>query len=76
VVAHIQGKDLTTGLYYDLLVATAITAVGTTVLKIGPGITPLAGGAAADFLPETWRVRLVHGDTDSITYSVTAQLGK
>ncbi len=29
---------------------------------------------ANDILPSTWRVNLVHADTDSITYSVAAQL--
>ena len=74
VVATIQGKDELSGEYYDLLVGTAITATGTTVLKVAPGIGTVSGGAAADVLPSTWRVNLVHADTDSITYSVAAQL--
>lgn len=74
VVATIQGKDEVSGVYYDLLVATAITATGTTVLKVYPGIAAAAGGAASDVLPSTWRVKLTHADSDSITYSVAAQL--
>lgn len=74
VVPHIQGKDPLSGKYYDLLVGAAITATGTTVLKVYPGITVAANLSASDFLPKTWRVRLVHADADSITYSVGAQV--
>jgi hypothetical protein len=74
VVPTIQGKDELSGVYYDLLVGTAITATGTTVLKVAPGIGTVSGGAAADVLPSTWRVSFTHGDSDSITYSAAAQL--
>lgn len=76
VVTKIQGKDLTTGVYYDLLVAPAISTTGTYVFKIGPGIGQSANASAADFLPENWRVRMEHGNANSATYTVTAQLGK
>jgi hypothetical protein len=74
VVPTIKGKDPVSGSYYSLLVGTAITATGMTVLKVAPGITPVANGAAADYLPATWTVTMVHGDSDSITYSVGAVL--
>jgi len=74
VVATLQGKDPVSGNYYNLLVGVAIVATGTTVLKIYPGITALANASANDVLPRTWRVNLVHADTDSITYSVGAVL--
>lgn len=70
----IQGKDPLSGKYYDLLVGNAITATGTTVLKIYPGIVALANAAANDILPRDWRVKLVHVDGDTITYSVGVQL--
>jgi hypothetical protein len=73
VVPTIQGKS-PVGTYYDVLVGAAITATGTTVLKIGPGIAAVANAAAADILPDTWRVVLTHADADSITYSVAAVL--
>lgn len=70
----IQGYDELSGKYYSLLVGTAITATGTTVLKVYPGIATLAGGAASDVLPNSWRVSIAVGDSDSATYSVAAHL--
>lgn len=81
VTPKIQGKG-PLGTYYDVLVGTTITDVtvgtppATVVLKIGPGITPVANLAAADYLPDTWRLVMTHGDTDSITYSVGAVLAE
>lgn len=72
VVPTIQGKDNASGKFYDLLVGVAITATGTTVLKLYPGITASANISASDLLPNFWRVRMVHANADSITYSVGA----
>jgi len=72
IVPKIQGYDPTSGKYYDLLVGVAITAVGTTVLKVYPGIAASANVAASDMVPPVWRVRMEHADADSITYSVGA----
>jgi hypothetical protein len=82
VTPKIQGKDPVSGSYYDILVGSTITdvTVGTPpaiiVLKVGPGLTPVANGAAADYLPDTWRVVMTHGDADSITYSIGAVLAE
>jgi hypothetical protein len=72
VEPHIQGKDPISGTYYDILVGNDITATGITILKVYPGIGQIANGAASDILPRTWRVRMEHDDSDSITYSVAA----
>lgn len=74
ITPTIEGKDPASGSYYSILVGSAITATGMTVLKVGPGITPVANGAAADFLPAVWRVSLAVADADSATYSVAANL--
>lgn len=78
----IQGKDPVSGNYYDLLNVTQITqaAIGaafpdTTVAKIYPGIATIAGGAASDILPETWRLKFVVG-TANATFSVGVNLSK
>lgn len=72
VVPKIQGYAPLSGQWYDLLVGASIVDVGTTVLKIHPGIVAVANVAARDVLPPIWRVRMEHADTDSITYSVEA----
>lgn len=77
IVPKIQGKDPVSGKYYDVLVGTAITDVtgtGTYVFKVGPGLEPSPGAAAGDYLPDIWRLRIEHADTDSITYSAAAVL--
>lgn len=74
VTFAIQGKDSISGKYYAILTSAAITSTGTTVLKIVPGITDSANAAVSDQLPHTWRVVPTHGDADSITYSVAANL--
>lgn len=71
---HIQGKDPVSGNYYDVLVSTGISALGTTILKVYPGIAGLSNGAASDLLPAVWRVQLIGTSTPSMTISVDAYL--
>lgn len=70
----LQAKNVTTGSYYDLLVGTAITANGQTVLKLYPGIGSSANAAASDILPKTWRVQLNGASTPNMTIAVDAML--
>lgn len=74
VVFTVQGKDPVGGKYYTILASAAITGIGTTVLRVFPDATASANVAANDYLPLTWRVIATHADTDSITYSVGANL--
>lgn len=74
ITPTIQGFDEASQTYYDLLVGAQITTTGTTVLKIYPGITAVANGAASDFLPAKWRVSMAVADTNSFTYAITANL--
>lgn len=70
VTPKVQGKDAL-GNYYDVLVGTAISTTGTTVLKLGLGGGVIASGAAADMIPDVYRVVLTHSAGSSFTYSVT-----
>ena len=74
VVPTIDGYDPVSGKYYNLLTGAALTATGTTVLKIYPGIATVPSAAASDILSNVVRVSMTHGDADSITYSVAAML--
>ena len=74
VVPTIEGYDPISGKYYTLLTGVAITATGTTVLKVFPNATAVANVSVNDFVPLNFRVTMTHGDADSITYSVSANL--
>ncbi len=74
VVFNIEGFAPVAGIWYPVLASAAITATGTTVIRIFPGVTPAANLAVSDFLPPRWRIRPVHGTADSITYTVEAYL--
>ncbi len=76
VVFNFEALDDISGLWYPLLISAAVVATTAvpTVFRIFPGVTPVANLAVSDFLPPTWRIRPVHGNADSITYSVGAIL--
>lgn len=75
ITPKIQGKDKLDN-YYDILVGSAITSTGTTVLKIYPGIGVIANGSAADLLPQVYRVIVTNTGGGSYTYSVTQYSGE
>lgn len=74
VVPTIEGYDATSDSWYTVLAGSAITATGTTVLKVYPGIAVQANACASDILPQIWRLSMTHGDSDSITYTASANL--
>ena len=59
----VQGKDPLSGVYYTILASTALNGTGTTVLKIGPGLTAAANLVVNDILPRNFRVILTTGGT-------------
>lgn len=72
VVFTLEGQDPLSGTWYTILASAAVTATGLTILRVYPGATAAANLVADDVLPAKWRVKAVHGDADSITYSVGA----
>ncbi|MCK5605280.1 hypothetical protein KAR91_25535 [Candidatus Pacearchaeota archaeon] len=70
----IQGKDPLSGKYYDILVGSAISAVGTTILKVYPGLTASANSIENDIVPSKFRIVVTAGDANSMTYSVGVNL--
>ncbi len=70
----IDAFDTVSGKWYNILTGTAITATGTTVLRIYPGVTAQANAAASDVLPPIWRLVMTHGNANPATYTVTARL--
>jgi hypothetical protein len=77
VVCTIDAYSPLSGKYHNLLTSAALTESGVPyvrVLTIGPGLPVTANVAANTVLPDQLRVTMTHGDADSITYSVTAEL--
>lgn len=74
VVVTILGVDRLSAKTYTILASAAITGTGTTVLRVGPGLTASANTVANDVLPPVIRIQSVHGDADSLTYSIGALL--
>lgn len=74
VVATIRGVDPLSGKKWDILASAAITGIGTTVLKVGRGLTAAANAVANDVLPPNIEIEFAHADADSITYSAALHL--
>lgn len=70
VTFAINGVEPISGNTYNILTSAAITATGTTVLRVHPSLTAAANTIAKDILPGAMSITATHGDTDSITYSV------
>jgi hypothetical protein len=74
IVPTIDGQDPSSGKWYNILTGVAITAVGTTVLRIYPGLAAAANLAVSDVLPSVWRLVMTHGNANAATYTVSARL--
>lgn len=70
VVFTIQSKDKLSGKYSTLLASAAVTGVSTNVYLVYPGATAAANLVANLPVGEIIAVDCVHGDADSLTYSV------
>lgn len=69
----LQGKDPASSKYFTVLASAALTAIGTTVLRVFPGATASPNLAANDWLPKTWRVSwTIAGTTPSVTATIGA----
>ena len=74
ITVTVQGYDETNGTFYDMLVSSAISSTGQTILKIHPLFTPAPNLTACDILPLNWGVKVDHADSQPITYSVSANV--
>ena len=79
VTPTIDYKDPITGEYEIIWQgAVAITATGEYVYQLGPSLLAGAGGGYDDteniVIPRTFRLNMIHGDADSITYSAATGL--
>lgn len=73
----LEGKDTLSGKYFIVLSSAALTAIGTTVLTVYPGLAAVASLTANDLLPKTWRIRsVIAGTTPSVTATIGASFHK
>lgn len=71
----LQGKDVASGQYYNLLVSPALAAVAFSTLTLYPGIAAVANVSANDVLPRTFRViTAIAGTTPTVSYTVGASI--
>lgn len=75
ITVAIEGYDVASAKWYSLLgsIAAIATAIQR-IYRIYPGATASAGLTANDFIPKTIRISVTHGDADSITYSIGANI--
>lgn len=57
------------GAVFDILASAAITAVGVARLSVAPSLPATANVSANELVPELIRVKFVHGNATSHTYS-------
>ncbi|GGM55614.1 hypothetical protein GCM10012275_28410 [Longimycelium tulufanense] len=75
IIVKLQGVDrVASGKTWDILTSASLTAAGTTVLRVRPGITGTANVAASEPLPSVVRISVTHAGSGSITYSVSGHL--
>ena len=73
VVFTIQAKDKLSGKYVTLLASAAVTGISTNTYLVYPSATAAANLVANLPVGEVIAVDAVHGDADSITYSVAIE---
>lgn len=75
VTVSIDGKDSTSGKYYNILTGAAITTNSTNRYRIGETLAAVANSVAQDYLPRVIRIVVTANNANSATYSVGYVLG-
>ena len=73
ITLTISGVD-ELGVVHTLLAGAAVTGISNNVYWVFPGAPVTTNVSANKFLPRQYKITVAHGDTDSITYSVTASI--
>lgn len=74
ITLAVQGVDRLSGATWPILTSAAITATGTTVLRIHPDLTNATNSVAADVIPPVVRFVTTHSNANAITYTLAAYL--
>jgi hypothetical protein len=71
LTVNIAGVDPLSGKSFTILTSLGLAANGTTVLRVGPALTPAANLTVNDFIPFTWNLQLTVA-TATMTFSISA----
>ena len=74
ITPKIYGVDAESGEYYLILAGTALSDLGTYVLKVYPGIGQIPNASASDILPRDFLMIMEYSGTGTIDYSVGVTL--
>lgn len=76
ITLTVQGYDVASSTWYDIITSAAVTTAAPTTKQVfvGSNLAASTNVAANQPVPDFWRVKVTHGNTDSITYSVGATL--
>lgn len=74
LVLTLDDKDLNSAKYSNILTSAAITGVSTTVFRVFPGATAIAGLTVSDIIARLFRIVVTAGNATSATYSVSYSL--
>lgn len=71
----VQGKDIASGKYYNLLVSSPLSTVSTILLSIYPGVSAAANISISQALPRTFRILYtITGTTPAVTATIGASV--
>jgi hypothetical protein len=70
----IEGYDNLSNSYFPILTSAAVATAVKTTMRVGPGLTAGANVTFADYLPDQIRISPVHGNANSMTYSISVHL--
>lgn len=70
LLVTVDGKDLASGKYYNLLTGTAISTNATTRYRVSPYLAAVANSVANDFVPSVFRITVTQGGSGNATYSL------
>lgn len=69
ITVAVKGVDAMSGKAYTMLLSPILTG-GTTILKIGPGLTPAANSVVNDYFPPNWQISVSGLGTYSVGVSL------
>jgi hypothetical protein len=70
----IEAHDAAKGGFVSILAATALTAVGSKRLIVGPSVPTAANASLTAIVPMRYRIVATHGNGNSHTYSISVAL--